>query len=42
LPAGTTIDGPTFLEQADVTALIEPGLAGRIDPTGNLVVEIAR
>jgi N-methylhydantoinase A len=38
LPAGATIEGPAILEQADATTVIEPGLAGRIDAIGNLVV----
>ena len=41
LPAGATIAGPAILEQADATTVIEPGLAGRIDVMGNLVVEVA-
>src|SRR5262249_37597416 len=41
LPAGATIEGPAILEQADATTVIEPGLAGRIDAMGNLVVEPA-
>jgi N-methylhydantoinase A len=41
LPAGGTIEGPAILEQADATTVIEPGLAGRIDAMGNLVVEPA-
>jgi N-methylhydantoinase A len=42
LPAGATIDGPAILEQPDATTVIEPGLVGRIDPLGNLIVERAR
>jgi N-methylhydantoinase A len=38
LPAGATIEGPAILEQGDATTVIEPGLAGRIDAIGNLVV----
>ena len=38
LPADATIRGPAILEQADATTVIEPGLAGRIDPMGNLIV----
>jgi len=41
LPAGALIAGPAILEQADATTVIEPGHAGRIDPMGNLVVEVA-
>jgi N-methylhydantoinase A len=39
LPAGATIVGPAILEQPDATVVIEPGLAGRVDALGNLVVE---
>jgi N-methylhydantoinase A len=39
LPAGATIGGPAILEQPDATTVIEPGLAGRIDTLGNVVVE---
>jgi N-methylhydantoinase A len=39
LPAGAAINGPAILEQADATTVIEPGLIGRIDSIGNLVVE---
>jgi N-methylhydantoinase A len=39
LPAGAAIGGPAILEQADSTTVIEPGLVGRIDSIGNLVVE---
>ncbi len=42
LPAATTIAGPAILEQPDATTVIEPGLAGRIDALGNLIVEPAR
>jgi N-methylhydantoinase A len=39
LPAGAVIAGPAILEQPDATTVIEPGLRGRIDPLGNLIVE---
>ncbi len=39
LPAGAVIDGPAILEQPDATTVIEPGLTGRIDALGNLIVE---
>jgi N-methylhydantoinase A len=41
LPAGAAIGGPVILEQPDATTVIEPGLAGRIDSIGNLIVEAA-
>jgi N-methylhydantoinase A len=42
LPAGALVEGPAILEQPDATTVIEPGLAGRIDALGNLIVERAR
>jgi N-methylhydantoinase A len=42
LPAGARIEGPAILEQPDATVVIEPGMKGRVDPLGNLVVEPAR
>ena len=39
LPAGAVIEAPAVLEQADATTVIEPGLVGRIDPLGNLILE---
>jgi N-methylhydantoinase A len=41
LPAGAQIAGPGILEQPDATTVIEPGLVGRIDRLGNLIVETA-
>lgn len=41
LPAGVTVAGPAVLEQPDSTILIEPGLAGRVDRFGNLILERA-
>jgi len=41
LPAGAVIEGPAILEQPDATTVIEPGLAGRVDPLGNVIVEPA-
>jgi N-methylhydantoinase A len=42
LPTGASIEGPAILEQPDATTVIEPGLVGRIDSLGNLIVEPAR
>jgi N-methylhydantoinase A len=42
LPTGAVITGPAILEQPDATTVIEPGLAGRVDALGNLIVEPAR
>ena len=38
LPVGAEIVGPAVLEQPDTTILIEPGMIGRTDRFGNLVV----
>jgi N-methylhydantoinase A len=42
LPAGATIEGPAILEQPDATTVIEPGLVGRVDALGNLILERTR
>jgi N-methylhydantoinase A len=39
LPIDTLIEGPSILEQPDATTVIEPGLRGRVDRLGNLIVE---
>jgi N-methylhydantoinase A len=39
LPVGATIEGPAILEQDDATAVIDPGLVGRVDSLGNLIME---
>ncbi|MEC7489410.1 MAG: hydantoinase/oxoprolinase family protein [Pseudomonadota bacterium] len=39
LPVGAVIAGPAILEQADATTFIDPGLAGRVDDYGNVIVE---
>ncbi|SDD18197.1 hydantoinase/oxoprolinase family protein [Ruegeria marina] len=39
LPVGTLISGPAILEQPDTTVLIEPGLVGRVDHLGNVILE---
>jgi N-methylhydantoinase A len=41
LPAMARIEGPAILEQPDATTVIEPGLSGRSDRLGNLIVEPA-
>jgi N-methylhydantoinase A len=38
LPAGAVIAGIALLEQPDTTIFIDPGLEGRVDRFGNLVV----
>ena len=39
LPVGAIIEAPAILEQPDATIYIEPGLRGRVDTLGNLIVE---
>jgi N-methylhydantoinase A len=39
LPAGAIIDAPAVLEQPDATIFIDPGLRGRVDYLGNVIVE---
>jgi N-methylhydantoinase A len=39
LPAGAVIVGPAILEQSDATIVVEPGLKGRVDPLGNVILE---
>jgi N-methylhydantoinase A len=41
LPVDALIMGPAILEQPDATSVIEPGLLGRVDPIGHLIVEPA-
>ena len=38
LPVGHVINGPAILEQPDTTILIEPGLTGRVDACGNIIL----
>ncbi len=41
LPVGAVIAAPAVLEQADATIVIDPGLRGRVDRLGNIIVERA-
>jgi N-methylhydantoinase A len=41
LPADAIIDAPAVIEQPDATIFIEPGLRGRVDRLGNIIVERA-
>ena len=41
LPVGCVVPGPAVLEQPDTTILVEPGMTGRVDPLGNLILERA-
>ena len=38
LEAGALIKGPALLEQPDTTIFVDPGLAGRVDAFGNLLI----
>ena len=39
LPAGAAITAPAILEQSDATIVVEPGLQGRVDQLGNVILE---
>jgi N-methylhydantoinase A len=39
LPAGAVISAPAILEQPDATVVVEPGLQGRVDQLGNVILE---
>lgn len=39
LPIDAMVHGPALLEQPDTTILVEPGMNGRVDRFGNLVLE---
>ena len=41
LRPGAAFTGPAIVEQADTTSVIEPGMAARVDPFGNILVEMA-
>ncbi len=38
LPAGAEITGPALAEQPDTTIFVDPGLKGRVDDLGNLII----
>ena len=38
MPVGAEVSGPAVLEQGDATTFIDPGLVGRVDYFGNVVV----
>lgn len=40
LVPGNTIIGPAIIEQTDTTAVIEPGMATRVDVFGNILIEM--
>jgi N-methylhydantoinase A len=41
LPEGAVIEAPAVLEQPDATVFVEPGLRGRVDRLGNVILERA-
>jgi len=41
LPVGAEIAGPAILEQPDATIVVDPGLCGRVDAFGNVIVCVA-
>ena len=38
LEVGTLVEGPALLEQPDTTIFVDPGLTGRVDAFGNLLI----
>jgi N-methylhydantoinase A len=42
LPAGTTLTGPVIVEEPMSTTLVHPGQTLRVDPFGNLVIEVPK
>jgi N-methylhydantoinase A len=38
--AAATIAGPAIVQQADATVAINPGATARVDPLGNLVIDV--
>ena len=42
LMPGMAFEGPAIVEQNDTTTVVEPGMTTRVDPFGNLLVEVAR
>ena len=41
LAVGEAVEGPCLLEQPDTTIFVDPGLVGRCDGFGNLIIERA-
>lgn len=41
LAAGEVVTGPCLLEQPDTTVFVDPGLTGKVDPLGNLILRRA-
>jgi N-methylhydantoinase A len=42
LPLDAQLTGPAVIEQLDATTVVEPGDLARLDPLGNLVIEVQR
>jgi len=38
LAVGEAVAGPAILEQPDTTVFVDPGLTGRVDRFGNLII----
>jgi N-methylhydantoinase A/oxoprolinase/acetone carboxylase beta subunit len=41
LKAGNRLEGPAIISQYDSTTVIPPGVGARVDPSGNIVIEVA-
>jgi N-methylhydantoinase A len=41
LAAGARIDGPAIVQERDTTIVIPPGTVGRIDASGNLIIDLS-
>lgn len=39
LEVGEVVNGPCIMEQSDTTIFVDPGLTGRVDAIGNLIIE---
>ena len=42
LAAGDEVDGPCVVEELDSTLVLAPGMRGRVDDVGNIVITLAR
>lgn len=41
LPPGVRLDGPAVIEEASSTLLVPPDATATVDPSGNILVELA-
>jgi N-methylhydantoinase A/oxoprolinase/acetone carboxylase beta subunit len=41
LAAGERIEGPAILQERDTTTIIPPGAVAEVDPSGNLIIDLA-